>query len=205
MEFIKNCELVLESKKYYKSITLDYALDDLEPWISKQTMDFHYNKHYKGYVNKLNELVRGSRPLADLVKSARYYNDKIKFNAGGAYNHQIFFSTLKKDTKFRDRSADLIKTNFRSLSRFQDLFTEKALAIQGSGWCWLVIKKGRPEIITTANQDNPLMYNQGAPVFGLDMWEHAFYVDYGPDKAEYIKNFFKVINWDTINQMLVLT
>lgn len=167
-------------------------------------MDFHYNKHYKGYINKLNELITKPTPLADLVKNAKQLDDKVRFNAGGAYNHLIFFNTIKKNTKPSDLCMDLIETFFKSQQKFETEFSEKALSIMGSGWCWLVIKKGKAEIVTTANQDNPLMFNQGTPLFGIDMWEHAYYEFLGPNKQKWVNNFFKIINWDAINQLLIV-
>jgi len=194
-----NTQLVLEKveNKDYKRIKLPYELDSLEPYIDKKTMDFHYNKHYKGYVDKLNELISSRQPLEQLVQNIKGRSDKVRFNAGGAYNHQIFWLMLSPEkTQPKGQLLELINKKYGSVQGFKEQFLEKATTIMGSGWCWLVIKDNKLDIVTTPNQDNPLMDNLGTPLLGIDMWEHAFYLKHGPDKKQYGEDFFKVINWN---------
>lgn len=163
-------------------------------------MDVHYNKHYKGYINKCNELIKRPKPLVEMAQDIKKYDEKIRFNVGGALNHSIWFRTLKKGVTLNGGVKELIESNFKSYDKFKEQFEEKALSIMGSGWCWLTTKG---DIVTTPNQDNPLMYrSMGDPVLGLDMWEHSFYLDYQSDKKKYVKNFFKCVNWDAINIVL---
>jgi Fe-Mn family superoxide dismutase len=189
-----------KSNKDYTPVKLPYSLNALEPFIDEQTMSFHYNKHYKGYVNKLNELISSRTPLEELVKNIKGKNDKVRFNAGGAYNHQLFWNMLSPEkTKPNDTLQELIDKKFGSMDKFKEKFLEKATTIMGSGWCWLVIKDGKLDIVTTPNQDNPLMDNLGTPLLGIDMWEHAYYLKHGPDKQGWGKDFFKVVNWNYAN------
>jgi len=180
----------------YKPINLPYELNALEPHISKETMTLHYNKHYKGYINKLNELTTTRKPLEQFITGAPK-NEKVRFNLGGAYNHQIFWMMLSAEkTNPKGELLEKIERKYGSLDQLYEKFRNEALSIMGSGWCWLVHKDNKLNIVTTPNQDNPLMDNLGTPILGLDMWEHAYYIDYGPDKDKYITNFLKLINWN---------
>ncbi len=200
MNFNEKVNLIIEGINYYKPVKIDYSFSSLEPFTSKETMDVHYNKHYKGYIKKCNELVKRPKPLVELAQDIKKYDDVIRFNVGGALNHSIWFRILKKNTSLNGSVKDLIESKFKSYENFKDEFEEKALSIMGSGWCWFTTKG---ELHTTPNQDNPLMHrSMGDPVLGLDMWEHSFYLDYQSDKKKYVKNFFKCINWDAINQVL---
>ena len=198
-------DIVLEGKEDYKPIKLPYELDALEPHIDSDTMNKHYNKHYKGYINKLNELTKSRVTLVELIKNVKDKNDKVRFNAGGAYNHQLFWQMMTPErTAPKGTFEEMLTRKYKSVDNFKEVFKEKALTIMGSGWCWLVLKDGKLDIVTTANQDNPLMDNLGTPVLGLDMWEHAFYLKNGPDKDKYINSFFKVVNWDYCNAVVVV-
>lgn len=200
MDFNERVNLLIEGVGYYKPVKVDYSFSSLQPFTSKETMEVHYNKHYKGYVNKCNELIKRPKPLVEMAQDIKKYDDKIRFNVGGALNHSIWFRTLKKSVTLNGSVKDLIESNFKSYDKFKEQFEEKALSIMGSGWCWLTTKG---ELHTTPNQDNPLMHrSMGDPVLGLDMWEHSFYLDYQSDKKKYVKNFFKCINWDAINEVL---
>ena len=198
--------VLLEGKNDdYKPIKLPYEFGALEPHIDKHTMELHYNKHYKGYINKLNELTKLRTPLDKLVTNIGNKNDKVRFNAGGAYNHQLFWQMMTPDAKpiFGD-IKEAIESKYKSYKDFTEIFSEKATTIMGSGWCWLVLKAGKLDIVITHNQDNPLMDNLGTPVLGIDMWEHAFYLKHGPDKKDYVKDFLKVIDWHYCNSVLAL-
>ena len=198
--------LVLEGiGEDYKPIKLPYDYKDLEPHIDEETMTLHYNKHYKGYINKLNDAMgKRSKPqLRDLVISANKHNDSIRNNAGGAYNHQLFWQMMTPDSKpVNGDIKDAIEKKYKSFDSFKAKFTESALSNFGSGWTWLVLKGDKLDIINTPNQDNPLMSNKGKPILGIDIWEHAYYKKYGPDREKYINNYMKVINWDFCNTLL---
>lgn len=189
----------------YKPIKLPYDYKDLEPHIDEETMTLHYNKHYKGYINKLNDAMgkRAKPTLGDLVSSINKYNDAIRNNAGGAYNHQLFWQMMTPETKtINGDIKDRIEKKFKSVDNFKKQFVESALDNFGAGWTWLVLKSDKLEIINTPNQDNPLMSNKGKPILGVDVWEHAYYKKYGPDREKYLHNFVKIINWDFCNTLL---
>ena len=198
--------LVLEGiGEDYKPIKLPYDYKDLEPHIDEETMTLHYNKHYKGYINKLNDAMgKRSKPqLRDLVISANKHNDSIRNNAGGAYNHQLLWQMMTPNSKpVNGDIKDAIEKKYKSFDSFKAKFTESALSNFGSGWTWLVLKGDKLDIINTPNQDNPLMLNKGKPILGIDIWEHAYYKKYGPDREKYINNYMKVIDWDFCNTLL---
>jgi len=202
----KLAALVLESLGGYKPITLPYSLDDLEPHIDAETMKLHYNKHYKGYVKKLNDAIGANQPpLKELVKKTANKKAAIRNNAGGAYNHQLFWNMMTPHKhSCRGLIKDAIEKKFGSVEEFYSEFTDQAKSHFGSGWVWLVKSGNTLKIIQTDNQDNPLMFDQGEPILGIDVWEHAYYKKYGPDREKYIKNFLKVVNWDYCNQLLSL-
>jgi len=186
----------------YKPIKLPYDLKDLEPHIDEETMSLHYNKHYKGYINNLNELMgkRNKPQLVDVIKGINKYNDKIRNNAGGAYNHQLLWQMMSPTTvSISGDIKEAIIKKYKSVDAFKEKFAEHALNNFGSGWTWLVLKSDKLDIIDTPDQDNPLMSNKGKPILGIDVWEHAYYKKYGPDRAKYISNFMKLINWDFCN------
>ena len=200
MDFNEKVNLIIEGVNYYKPVKVNYSFASLEPFTSKETMDVHYNKHYKGYIKKCNELIKRQKPLVELAQDIKKYDDIIRFIVGGALNHSIWFRILKKDVKLTGSVKELIESKFKTYENFKEKFEEKALSIMGSGWCWLTTKG---ELHTTPNQDNPLLYrSMGDPVLGLDMWEHSFYLDYQSDKKKYVKNFFKCVDWDAINNVL---
>ena len=183
---------------------LKFELSDLEPYISAKTMDFHYNKHYKGYVDKLNELIAGTpyekMSLERIIKeSYNKPNDKAIYNnAGQVYNHQMFWESLShKGAKMPPKKImDQIEASFESYDSFKKIFKTKALAQFGSGWCWVVQKDNKIDIVTTSNADNPLSLNLGQPVIVADVWEHAYYLDYQNRRAEFIETFLDyLVKW----------
>jgi len=205
MSFLEEVNLILEKVGPYKPINLPYKLNALEPVVNKQTTDFHFNKHYKGYVKKLNAAmgVRRKIPLVELVKNINKYNDKVRDNAGGAYNHQLFFNMMKPGgSDFNGEIADRIKKRFGTYAKFKKEFIDNAASQFGSGWGWLVEKDGRLDLAKTPNQDNPLMHGMGKPVLGVDVWEHSYYLMYGPDRKEWLSKFFDIVNWDFCSALL---
>jgi len=189
---------------------LPYGYASLRRFIDPETMKFHYQKHYKGYVNKLNSALRkkeyGDVELEKIVKQISKYNTTIRNNAGGAFNHALFWKMLSPTPqKPNGDILDKIKKDFGSYREFKERFESVAKKRFGSGWVWLVMtKSGRLKVMSTQNQDNPLMniFDKGGfPVLGLDLWEHAYYLKYQNKRDEYIQNFWEAINWKFVNEL----
>jgi Fe-Mn family superoxide dismutase len=183
---------------------LPYSYDSLSSFIDTETMITHYTKHYKGYVEKLNlelEKIKGKDlDLEEIIKSISKYNTKVRNNGGGAFNHALFWKMLSpKPNKIGEKLSKQINKDFGSFEKFKEEFEEEAKSRFGSGWVWLILtKQNKLKIVTTANQDNPLMNSekeQGYPLLGLDLWEHAYYLKYKNQRDKYISNFWKVVNW----------
>ena len=154
MKFLNQVDLLLEKVNTYKPIKLPYSLSALEPVVNRQTTDFHYNDHYKGYVKKLNAAMSSRRkpPLVELVKDIKKYNDHIKDNAGGAYNHQLFFNMMTPGgSNFNGEIKDRIVKRFGTFNKFKKEFIENAKGQFGSGWGWLVEKDDRLDLVRTPN------------------------------------------------------
>jgi superoxide dismutase, Fe-Mn family len=196
-----------------KKISIDklpYDYNSLEVFIDSETMNTHYNKHYKGYVDKLNkelEKVKGKDlDLEQIVSDISKFNTVVRNNGGGAFNHALFWKMLSpKKQKLEDPIKSKIEKTFGSFEKFKEKFEEEAKSRFGSGWVWLILTKtNRLKIVTTANQDNPLMDNQevrGYPLLGLDVWEHAYYLKYKNQRDKYVSNFWKVVNWGFVNDL----
>lgn len=188
---------------------LPYSYGALEPYIDAKTMDTHHTKHHQAYIDNLNAALDGQDALADLqveelLKNFAQVPDTIKTavrnHGGGHANHLFFWNILKKDVDPFGPVLESITKKFGSLEEFENLFSKAAMSRFGSGWAWLVATKDQGiEIVSTANQDSPLMENK-VPLIGLDVWEHAYYLHYQNRRAEYVKAFFKVINWDAVNE-----
>jgi Fe-Mn family superoxide dismutase len=202
-----NEEIISEIKKVSIE-NLPYEFNDLENFIDSETMKTHYNKHYKGYVEKLNielEKIKGKDlDLEQIVSSISKFNTKVKNNGGGAFNHALFWKMLspKKQT-IEDPIKSKIEKTFGSFEKFKEKFEEEAKIRFGSCWVWFILTDtNRLKIVTTANQDNPLMNTEkekGYPLLGLDVWEHAYYLKYKNKRDKYISNFWKVVNWGFVN------
>ncbi len=191
---------------------LEYAKSSLKRFIDSKTMDVHYNDHYKTYVKNLNDELSkkdyGNIDLEEIVKKVSKYNKTIRNNAGGAFNHALFWKMLTPDKKeLKGKILNKIIKEFGSLKDFKAKFEKVALKRFGSGWVWLVLTKNNTlKIMSTANQDNPLMDTikyGGYPLLGLDLWEHAYYLKYQSKRKEYIKNFWDVVNWDFVEKLYV--
>lgn len=189
---------------------LPYSYSALRQFIDAKTMNIHYNKHYITYVDKLNDALskRGSNEndLKKIIKNISKYNKTIRNNAGGAFNHALFWNMLSPTPKkLTGELYDKIIKEFGSVREFKSKFEEVAKARFGSGWVWLIITdNNRLKIISTGNQDNPLMdviTDGGFPILGLDLWEHAYYLKYQNKRDEYISNFWKVVNWDFVSKL----
>ena len=190
---------------------LPYAYSAVDRFINKETMDVHYNKHYKGYVDKLNKAISkrsgGDKELEEIVKDISKYNKKIRDNAGGAFNHALFWKMLSPEQqKCSGDIYDKITIDFGSYRDFKSKFEDVAKKRFGSGWVWLILdRNNKLKVISTPNQDNPLMdvvKGGGYPLLGLDLWEHAYYLKYLNKRDDYIKNFWTVINWKFVNKLL---
>jgi len=191
---------------------LPYAYASLEPFIDEETMFIHYNKHYLTYLKNLNEAVLKDKvkkmPIQELIKSIDNYSTTIRNNGGGYYNHSLFWAMLKPPTNLKNEPYGLIKnvidSNYNGYANFQKLILETAKKRFGSGWVWLVISKrtGKVMITETPYQDNPKMYMDVDIILGIDVWEHAYYLKYNAERESYVRNIFKVINWDYCNKVL---
>jgi len=192
----------------YQPEALDYAYDALEPFIDKQTMEIHHDKHYVAYIDKLNAALEkyehlNNQPIVELLKNLNDLPEEIRTpvrnHGGGAANHAMFWKLLKKDVPVSGEIAKALDDKFGDFEGFKKQFTDASVKLFGSGWSWLVINNGELEIITTPNQDTPLSFGQN-PILALDLWEHAYYLKYQNRRPEYIENFFKVINWDQVDE-----
>ncbi len=187
---------------------LNYAFDALEPNIDTKTMEIHYGKHHNGYTNNLNNIISGTdnegKSIEDILNSLDLENKGLRNNGGGFYNHNLFWEIMGPNGGGEPSGeiSESINLNFGSFENFKDEFSKAAATRFGSGWAWLCAHPdGKLEICSTANQDNPLMPNGcgGNPILCLDVWEHAYYLNYQNRRPDYINAFFNVINWDEVN------
>ncbi|NVK28346.1 MAG: superoxide dismutase [Flavobacteriia bacterium] len=188
---------------------LPYAYDALEPHIDARTMEIHHSKHHAGYTSKLNAAVEGTdmagKSIEDLLAN-HSDNGAIRNNGGGYYNHNLFWTVMSPNGGGAPTGevADAINGAFGSYDKFKEEFSNAAATRFGSGWAWLCVHPGgKVEVCSTANQDNPLMPSEGCggtPILGLDVWEHAYYLNYQNRRPDYISAFFNVINWDEVNK-----
>ena len=186
---------------------LEYSYEALEPHIDSRTMEIHHSKHHQGYTNKLNAAIEGSddesKNILDILKSLDMSNMALRNNAGGYYNHKLFWEVMNPNHEsiMSVGLKSAINDTFGSFDDFKDTFTKAAATRFGSGWAWLCVKDGKLDVCSTPNQDNPLMPNEcgGTPILGLDVWEHAYYLNYQNRRPDYITAFFNVINWDEVN------
>lgn len=188
---------------------LPYSYDALEPYFDKETMEIHHSRHHQTYVNSLNAALEGSElstlAVDDVItKLDEVPADKrtaVRNHGGGHSNHSFFWKNLKTGTTLSGDLKAAIGKEFGSFEAFQQQFNKAATTVFGSGWAWLVVKDGTLKIVTTHNQDSPLMGEavagtSGFPIIGLDVWEHAYYLKYRNKRPDYISAFWNVINWD---------
>lgn len=196
----------------FKQAPLPYATNALQPAVDQQTMELHYGKHHKAYVDNLNAQIKTYPELdkmdpVQLQKQISKYNTAVRNNGGGHFNHTFFWESLAPANKTGQPSAALTKQitqDFGSMDAFKQKFNEAATGRFGSGWAWLIVTpEGKLAITSTPNQDNPLMdlaETKGQPLLGLDVWEHAYYLKYQNRRADYIKAFWSVVNWNKVNE-----
>lgn len=189
---------------------LGYSYSALEPHIDARTMEVHHSKHHNGYTTNLNNAIEGtalaSKSIEDILTSLDMTNAAVRNNGGGYFNHNLFWKVISPNDRGRLSGAllDAINSHFGSLDGFKDQFSKAAATRFGSGWAWLCVHRvGKLEICSTPNQDNPLMPGigcGGTPIMGIDVWEHAYYLNYQNRRADYIQAFFEIINWNEVEK-----
>ena len=188
---------------------LEYSYDALEPHIDARTMEIHHSKHHQGYTNKLNAAIEGSEheseDILDILEGLDMSNMALRNNAGGYYNHCLFWEIMspKGGGSPSGNLAVAIEKSFGSFEEFKSKFSSAAGTRFGSGWAWLCVDlNGGLEVCSTANQDNPLMPGEcgKTPILGLDVWEHAYYLNYQNRRPDYVAAFFSVINWVKVSE-----
>tara|TARA_B110000881_G_C18395972_1_gene423492 strand:- start:147 stop:752 length:606 start_codon:yes stop_codon:yes gene_type:complete len=188
--------------------TLKYDYNALEPHIDARTMEIHHSKHHAGYTAKLNAALAGTdhenSSIDEVLRNVDTLGAGIRNNGGGFYNHSLFWSIMSANGGGLPTGllADSIDTELGGFEAFKDAFSNAAATQFGSGWAWLCVKDGKLSVCSSANQDNPMMPGVGCggtPILGLDVWEHAYYLNYQNRRPDYIEAFFNVINWDEVN------
>lgn len=191
---------------------LNYDYDALEPYFDKNTMEIHHTKHHQTYINNANialkelpefSMLSVEELIQKLDQLPADQKTVLRNNAGGHMNHSFFWKCLKQGTTLQDELKNAIVLNFGCIDSFKENFEKVASMRFGSGWAWLVKKNNKLTIVSTANQDNPLMGEiisgaSGYPILGLDLWEHAYYLKYQNRRLDYIKAFWNVVNWDEV-------
>jgi superoxide dismutase, Fe-Mn family len=209
-EIINNNERSKKIMSKFELPALPYSYDALEPYIDKLTMEIHHDKHHAAYVANFNKAVEGTaaegKTFDEIFKDISKYTMGVRNNGGGVYNHSMFWKVMKKNGGGVPTGpvAEAIKSSFGSFDDFKIAFNTAATTRFGSGWAWLIVNGGKLSVISTPNQDNPLMdiaEAKGTPVLLLDVWEHAYYLKYQNRRPEYVANFWNVVNWDEVNKL----
>jgi len=187
---------------------LPYASDALEPSIDKETMEIHHGKHHQAYVDNLNKAIDGTdaanQSIEDICKTVSKYGPAVRNNGGGHFNHSLFWAVLSPDGggKPEGELAQAIDAAFGSFDELKKQLQDAGAKRFGSGWSWLIVDKaGKLQVTSTPNQDNPLMdvaEVQGTPIFGIDVWEHAYYLKYQNKRPAYLEAIFNVVNWSAV-------
>ena len=190
---------------------LPYAYEALEPYIDARTMEIHHTKHHNAYTTNLNAALATAgvegKSIEEILQNLDMNNAALRNNAGGYYNHNLFWEVMSPNGggKPTGELAKAIDEAFGSFEGFKEAFSKAAATRFGSGWAWLCVHKGgKVEVCSTPNQDNPLMPGTGCsgqPILGLDVWEHAYYLNYQNRRADYIEAFFNIINWDKVSEL----
>jgi len=191
--------------------SLKYSYDALEPHIDSKTMEIHHGKHHAGYTNNLNNAIKDSdlegKSIEEILSELNLDNSAVRNNGGGFYNHCLFWDILSPSGGGEPAGAlsDAISNSFGSYDEFKALFSKAAATRFGSGWAWLCVHPGgKLEVCSTANQDNPLMKGigcGGTPILALDVWEHAYYLNYQNRRPDYIAGFFNVVDWSAVSAL----
>lgn len=193
----------------FKPDTLAYDFNALEPTIDAETMRIHYTKHYQAYIDNLNKAIVANTTYANqdilsILKNVKASDTAVRNNAGGYYNHSLFWKWLSpKPTSPSSKLQSAITKQFGSMDNFKKEFGKAATGVFGSGWAWLVVDNQQLKVVSTPNQDNPLMSfteAKGTPILGLDVWEHAYYLKHQNKRPEYIEAFWNAVNWDQVSK-----
>jgi Fe-Mn family superoxide dismutase len=192
---------------------LGYEYSALEPYIDAKTMEIHYTKHHQAYVDKLNAAVKGTKyekqelkeTLSDVDSLPEKIRNAVINHGGGHANHSLFWEILspnhsKSKKKPSEKLLSDVEDSFGSFDEFKKKFSDAALGRFGSGWAWLVVNDGELEVISTPNQDSPLMDNK-TPILGIDVWEHAYYLKYQNKRTDYIEAFWNIVNWNKVEEL----
>lgn len=201
------------NKEGFKLIKLNYSYDALEPYFDRQTMEIHHTKHHKGYVDNLNKALHGTEleglDLEKIIEISKGTSDAIRNNSGGVYNHNFFFESIAPNAGGmpKGKLLEAINKKYGDFSKFKEVFKKESLSRFGSGWAWLILDNGDLKVLSTPNQDNPLMDKKKdqniSIIIGLDVWEHAYYLKYQNKRADYIDAFFSVIDWNRAEGIFV--
>lgn len=190
----------------FKPIELPYKKKELEPFISQETMEFHYDKHYKNYINKLNELIKNTKfekkSIKYIIKNS---TNEIFNNAAQVWNHEFYWKCMNPKKKYilKEKTNKLIKKKYGSIAEFKNQFISSAIKNFGSGWTWVIKKHDSIDIINTKNAENPISETDKIKILlVVDVWEHAYYIDYRNMRNEYLNHFWKIINWDFFEKNL---
>ena len=193
---------------------LSYAHNALEPNIDSKTMEIHHGKHHQGYTNNLNGAIEGTelegKSIEDILATMDMSNSAVRNNGGGFYNHSLFWEVMSPEGGGLPTGelADAINESFGNFEKFKIAFSTAAKTRFGSGWAWLCVHQGgKLEVCSTPNQDNPLMPGvgcNGTPILGLDVWEHAYYLNYQNKRPDYVNAFFNVINWGEVSRRYLI-
>jgi len=189
---------------------LNYTYDALEPYIDARTMEIHYTKHHQAYTNNLNAAIEGTElegnSIESILSNLDMNNKAVRNNGGGFYNHNLYWAVMSPNGggKPTENLNEAINIAFGSFENFKELFSKAATTQFGSGWAWLCVdKEGKLTVCSTPNQDNTLMPGVGCggfPILGIDVWEHAYYLNYQNRRPDYINAFFNVINWEVVSE-----
>ena len=213
MKYVQGYEFLFEAKQEkFRRKPLNYSLGDLAPSIDKETMEEHYGVHYKKYTDNLNDAVVEEKidvqmgpdmqGIKTILRNVDKYSDKVRNNGGGFYNHYLYFQNMTPEKKTPKGSlSESIKESFGGLPQLKKALEEAGTGLFGSGWVWIVTnKRGDLSILTTPNQDNPIMKKSfnGEILLGMDVWEHSYYLKHKADRKAYIKDFLNVIDWDVV-------
>ncbi len=189
---------------------LPYAYNALEPYIDELTMTLHHTKHHQAYIDKLNAAIKGTKfesmDVNEVLKNLNNVPENIRTavrnHGGGHSNHSFFWQIMAPNAggEPSGNAGDAIKETFVGFDKFKEIFAEAAMSRFGSGWAWLILQNGKLAVTSTANQDTPISEGK-TPILGIDVWEHAYYKKFGPARADYIKAWWNVVNWDRVNEL----
>ncbi|MBI2523324.1 superoxide dismutase [Candidatus Woesearchaeota archaeon] len=189
---------------------LPYEYNALEPHIDELTMRLHHTKHHQAYIDKLNAAIKGTKfekidinaVLKNINEVPENIRTVVRNHGGGHSNHSFFWTIMSPDGGGEPSGevGDAIKQTFGGFEKFKEIFAEAAMSRFGSGWAWLILQNGKLAVTSTANQDTPISEGK-TPVLGLDLWEHSYYKKYGPSRADYIKVWWNVVDWEQVNKL----